>query len=472
MQKRLITLVVLLAMVLGGAVSSIDRTAAQSTAHEITVLAPEAYSAPVNAWAESFAAAHEGVTFVMNFYADENAMIDDVAGADVVFDSNYDTPMLILYECGTISHPYVVLPDLGGRYLTITSCEDEMAEKTQLMRAFLKFAVSPDGQQIAIDLGLLPDVVEVVDQGGVTVTVPQPVYGVVSGYGVATYYVYTTGAKDRVLAGSYVGVRGPAVQDAIRRIDPGFDTRFTAVSVLGQSEISIEELAALEPDLVLASARTQWIDTVLELGIPVLRFEGESPERLKESMTLIGAVLGPDAAYRAALFNRYYDARLAAILAQTADIELAKRVYFSGTDPLRTASRDMYQTAMIDLAGGESVSAELTGFWNDVNLEQVLVWSPDVIFVPTYGGATIEAITDAEEWGVIPAVQNGEVYQLPQFISPWDTPLPDSILGIMWMAETLYPEQIELDCEAETTYFYATFYDYNVSADELQDLCP
>ncbi|MCD4685823.1 MAG: ABC transporter substrate-binding protein, partial [Anaerolineae bacterium] len=143
----------------------------------------------------------------------------------------------------------------------------------------------------------------------------------------------------------------------------------------------------------------------------------------------------------------------------------------SGTKPLRTASRDMYQTAMIALAGGESVSAELVGFWNDVNLEQVLVWNPDVIFVPTYGGANVEAFTEPDEWGIIPAVEAGHVYQLPSFISPWDTPLPDSILGIMWMAEILYPEQIDLDCLAQTEYFYNTFYGYAISADETQRLC-
>jgi len=222
---------------------------------------------------------------------------------------------------------------------------------------------------------------------------------------------------------------------------------------------------------VLASARTQWIDSVTELNIPVLRFEGETPERFKDAMTLIGAVLGPHAAYRAATFNAYYEQTLAEIIAQTAAIEETPRVYFSGTNPLRVASGDMYQTSMIEAAGGESVSAELTGFWNDINLEQVLLWDPDVIFVPTYGGANVEAFTESEEWALVGAVQEGRVYQLPSFISPWDTPLPDSILGIIWMAETLYPDQIDLNCEAQVTTFYTMFYDYAISADEAQGLC-
>ncbi|MCD4685021.1 MAG: ABC transporter substrate-binding protein, partial [Anaerolineae bacterium] len=290
--------------------------------------------------------------------------------------------------------PYVVLPDLGARYLASEDCGDYVAPDTPMKVDFLTFAVSAAGQQIAINLGLLPDSVTVTDQGGVSVTVPQPVRGIVSAYGVATYYVYTVGAGDTLLAASYIGVRGPAAQDAMRRVDPDFDDLFNAVSVMSQKELNIEEMAALGPDLVLASARTQWLDTAGELGIPVLRFEGESPTLLKESMLLIGAVLGPNAVYQAQQFNVYYDAQLAVIATQVAEVDATQRVYFSGTEPLRTASGEMYQTAMIALAGGESVSADLAGFWNDVNLEQVLVWNPDVIFVPTYGGANVEAFTE------------------------------------------------------------------------------
>jgi iron complex transport system substrate-binding protein len=224
--------------------------------------------------------------------------------------------------------------------------------------------------------------------------------------------------------------------------------------------------------LILSSARAQWLDTVSELNIPILRFEGETPERLKDAMTLIGAVLGPDAAYQAAQFNAYYDDVFARIRRQVSAVGgPAPRVYFSGTEPLRTVSGEMYQTAMIEAAGGESVSKDLTGYWNDVNLEQVLVWNPDVIFVPTYGGATVEGITESDEWAILEAVQAGRVCQLPQFISPWDTPVPDSILGIIWMAQTLYPDQLDLGCQAEVTTFYNRFYDYPISAEEASSLC-
>jgi iron complex transport system substrate-binding protein len=411
------------------------------------------------------------IAFALVYVESDNAVDAQAIDADIIITSNYAEEPPVDFECGVISRAYVLLPGMGARYLTSEDCGDFVSPKTLVMREFLRFAVSPDGQQIAIDLGMLPDVIEVTDQAGVTVAIPQPVRNIVSAYGVATYYVYTTGAGDRLAAAAYVGVRGPAAQDAMRRVDPNFDEVFTAVPALSQNEISLEEVAALQPGLILASARTQWLDSAAELGIPVLRFEGETPERLKEAMILIGTALGPDAAYRALQFNAYYDATLARIESQVSAVVATPRVYFSGTEPLRVASGEMYQTAMIAAAGGESVSADLTGFWNDVNLERVALWNPDVIFVPTYGGATVEAITGSGEWAILDAVQNGSVYQLPMFISPWDTPLPDSILGIIWMAETLYPAQIDLNCEGEVTTFYNTFYDYMISEEEVQQLC-
>jgi iron complex transport system substrate-binding protein len=446
---------------------------AQATgqASEFAILAVDSAQPIVEDWAAAYAAQHPEFVYSVATFSTADELSAHLPDADVVFVEETQAELPIEFECGTISRVYMPLPGLAARYLASQDCGDYVAPDTPLKASFLHFVVSADGQQIAIDRGLLPAVVEVVDQGGVTVRVPQPVRRLITAYGVATYYAYVAGATDRIIAASYVGVRGPASQDAMRRVDPGFDQRFTAMSVMGQQETNIEELAALQPDAVFVSARTQWSAAVEELGIPVIRFEGETPERLKEAMTLTGAILGPDAAYRAATFNAYYDEIVANIRQQTAAFSTLPRVYFSGTEPLRVVSGDMYQTAMIELAGGVSVSQALTGYWNDVNLEQVVLWDPDVIFVPTYGGATVEAITDSEEWQIVRAVQEGRVYQLPQFISPWDTPVPDSILGIIWMAHKLHPDQLDLDCAAQVQHLYRQFYEYAMPVEEAQALC-
>ncbi len=466
MLKRIGVWAVLVILLVGGTAPAIHAQSGES----LRVLALESAQAPVEAWAAAFAEAG-GVSVTVEYAPTSDAVLDRAAEANVLILDDVKTEPAIAFECGFVSRAYMLLPDLGARVVASNSCGGAMDPLDEAAGALAAFMTGPDGQQIAIDLGLLPAMVEVVDQTGATVSVPQPVRRIASPYSVATYYVYSVGAGDRLVAAGYLGARDPVGAEAMRRLDPNFDTVMNAVSTLNQQEANIEELAALQPDLLLTSARTDWLNAAGELGLPVIRFEGESPELLKGAMTLLGAALGPDAAHRAALFNAYYDDTLAEILAQTQPIEPRTRVLFTGTDPLRVASGAMYQTTMVEAAGGESVSAELSGFWNDVNLEQVAIWNPDAIFYPPYGGANREAFTESAEWAIIPAVEAGRVYGLPKLAAPWDTPVPDSILGIIWMAETLYPDQVALDCASEAITFYNLFYDYAMSEDEAQELC-
>lgn len=337
---------------------------------------------------------------------------------------------------------------------------------------FVAFAISPDGQQVLIEEGALPAIVTLTDQAGNVVEVPQPVHRVISAHGPTTALVYTVGAQDRLVAASYLGARDPQGVAAMERIDPRFQ-EIKGDDKFSQQDFNVEDAAMLDPDLILAAARTTWLDVTAELDIPVFLFDAETPERLKEAMLLTGQLFGPATAAQAEAWVAYYDSVFERVIEQTRAIpeEDRLRVLFTGTEPLRVASGEMYQTAIIEAAGGISVTAELTGFWNDVNLEQIAIWDPDVIIVPPYGGASVEAITESPDWQILEAVQAGRVYRMPKLVVPWDTPAPDSVLGIIWMAQLLYPDLVDLDCAEQADYFYNTFYHYAIPAEETAALC-
>jgi iron complex transport system substrate-binding protein len=336
---------------------------------------------------------------------------------------------------------------------------------------FVDFAVSPDGQQALIDADFLPASVTVVDQAGNTLEIAQPVRRAITPYSIATYLVYGVGAADRLVAGGYLGARDPIGAARMEAIDP----RFPQLSgyVMTQREINVEQVANLMPDVIFASARSAWLDAIAELGIPVVLFQGESPELLKESMAIAGQVFGPNAAAHAAAWVDYYDGIFSQVVEETSDLAADERprVLLVGEDPLRVISGDMYQTDIIAAAGGQSVSAELTGFWNDVNLEQVALWNPEVIVIVPYGSVTVQTITGSPEWQTISAVQNGQVYKMPSWVAPWDAPVPDSVLGIIWLAQKLFPDSVDLDCGAEAVTFFNTFYGYPIPQDDIAALC-
>jgi iron complex transport system substrate-binding protein len=346
------------------------------------------------------------------------------------------------------------------------------AQEKPDVRDFIDFAISPDGQRVLIDLGVLPSEVTLTDQAGNTLAIEQPVRRLISAYGPSTAIIYSINAGDRLVAASYLGARDPQGAAAMERIDARF-SNLVGDDYFSQSEFNLEHAATLEPDLVIGGARSDWAESVSQLGIQVFLMEAETPDQLKEAMLLIGQLFGPHTYVQAQAWVAYYDWVIDNILDETRHItqEERVRVLFTGTEPLRIASGEMYQTDIIEAAGGISVSADLSGYWNDVNLEQIAIWDPDVIIVPPYGGASVAAITDSSEWQILPVVQAEKVYRMPKLVVPWDTPAPDSVLGIIWMASQLNPGLKSLDCNEETTYFYNTFYNYAISGDEIATIC-
>ena len=183
--------------------------------------------------------------------------------------------------------------------------------------------------------------------------------------------------------------------------------------------------------------------------------------------------MAPTRLAQAETWVAYYNWIEASILEQTDSLSEEDKinVLFTGTNALRVASGEMIQTSLIEIAGGISASAELTGYWNDVNLEQIATWAPELILVPPYGGATTEAITEDPDWQMLDAVQAGQVYQMPKLVAPWDTPTPDTTIALVWMANLLYPELGTPDCSEQVQYFYNTYYDYDISVEEIDSLC-
>jgi iron complex transport system substrate-binding protein len=354
--------------------------------------------------------------------------------------------------------PVYILPDVG----LIAQTEGEAVS------AFLAYAASADAQSYLIDAGLLPNTVTVTDQNGTTHEIPQPVRRVITPHSISTYMVYGVGGADRLVAGAFLGARNEIGAQRFLNIDPRLPE--LSAYMLSQREVNVEEVAQIAPDVIFTSTRSQWLDAVAELGIPVVLFQGETPEALQEAVQIVGDILGPNTAAHADAWVEYYQGVYDTVRTATADLDERPGVLFTGDEAQRVISGDMYQTSMIDAAGGISVTSDLTGYWNDVNLEQVLLWNPDVIFSASYG-VGVDAFTDSAEWRVVEAVEAGEVYQMPAYVAPWDTPIPESVLGIMWMAETLYPDAVDYDCATETAYFYRNFYGVTLPEADIAAAC-
>lgn len=310
------------------------------------------------------------------------------------------------------------------------------------------------------------DVVQVIDQTGDVVLVPQPVERLICVYGPGTYLIYALGAGDLLVEAWYVGVKGISqAWDSMFKIEPRL------ADILAFGDPNVEDMVARGAQLVFAggSQHDAFAKQLGDLGIPVIQYVMETPDALKEAMVTTAQVLGSEAKQRAALF--LYDFLR---ITDTVEHDLGgiaapdrPRVLFVGTDPLKVASGDMYQTWLVDAAGGVSVSADLRGAWNTVNLEQILVWDPDVIVIPPYGPVKPVDLAANPDWQTVRAVRENRIYRMPRVFGPMDTPVPESLLGVLWLANALHPGAISLDIAAEMNAFYATYYDYSLTEAEL-----
>ncbi len=309
--------------------------------------------------------------------------------------------------------------------------------------------------------------ISVTDQAGVTLTLDLPIQTLVSIHGIGTYYVYALGAGNQLAVAYYVGLRSAAdAPPTMLRWEPRLP------EILSFGEPNVEALLLEEPDLILADAgrHRSFAEVMNSLGVPVVLFSAETPESMLEAIELTAEFLGEAAEARAHAFLADHARVTAAVADHLGAIseEERVRVLFLGTTPTRTIGGGMYQNSIIEAAGGVSVSRGLpSSGWSDVNLEQILLWDPQVIVIAPYGPVEPSALMENPDWQSISAVSTGRVVRMPRLIAPIDTPVPESLLGIVWMASNLYPELQTLDLVEELTSFYERYYDLSLTDQEI-----
>ena len=304
--------------------------------------------------------------------------------------------------------------------------------------------------------------ITVTDQIGREVTLEKPAEKIVSCYYLVTSSLLALGENDRI-----VGIENGA--DARELYHLAAPEMLDLPGVGSGKEINIEAIADLEPDLVFLPKKQQDVaETLTDLGIPCLIVNPETFDTYNEMIELLGTVTGE--ANAAADLTSYYDDAVAELRDLTADVETRPSVYLRGSSSyLRAASGGMYQSSMIDIAGGTSVTEEIASdTWTDISPEQLADWNPDVIMNVSYSEFTLDDIRTDAALTDLTAVQNDALYTVPSQIEAWDYPQPSSILGLYWMTHVLHPELITEDQYLEKAQeFYKTYFDLDITADQL-----
>lgn len=296
--------------------------------------------------------------------------------------------------------------------------------------------------------------VTITDHMGREVTLEKEPETIVSGYYISTSLLIALRQEDKV-----IGIEN----DGDKRPVYGFSApEFLKLPGMGTvKEFDLEQCAAMNPDLVILPFKLKGMEESLEqLGIPVVFVKPESQELLAETIEMIGKVTNSEE--KAEELQTFIDKKIKE-LEQSVKNEETPKVYLGGNSSLlSTAGPEMYQHSMIVNAKGENVAEALTDtYWAEVSYEQILTWNPEYIILAADAKYTVEdVLSDVNLQGCM-AVKEGNVYQLPKEIECWDSPVPGSILGNLWLASILHPEAYSVaEYEASVIEFYETFYGF------------
>lgn len=280
---------------------------------------------------------------------------------------------------------------------------------------------------------------------------------------VNTLYLFPEAAER--LAGLVVGRQDPA--DFLGLVDPSFSEK----AVL-EVDAGPEQIAPLQPDaVVLRSFMADGLGRALEeLDIPVIYVDLETPEQYARDLTTLGQLLGN--ATRAAEIQAFYQSRLDRIAEALKDLgdEQRPRILLlqhsnqGGQVAFTVPSASWIQTTEAELAGGIPVWTEAAqgGGWTIVSLEQIAAWDPDKIFVTSYNSDSsdvVEALRKDPQWQALRAMEADQVFGFAGDLYSWDQPDPRWILGTIWLAGKIHPDEFsDLDTMEEVFAFYRQMY--------------
>ena len=228
--------------------------------------------------------------------------------------------------------------------------------------------------------------------------------------------------------------------------------------------LDLEACAALEPDLVILPLRLKDSAEILEeLGIDVLLVNPESQELLTQMIRMVAEACNRES--RAEELLSFLSEQESYLRSALANVDEPK-VYLSGNSNfLSTAGDAMYQADMIRLAGGRNVAAQIADtYWATIDYEQLLAWDPDYIILASSAKYTVEDVLNDPNLADCSAVVNGNVFRIPADAESWDSPVPGSVLGALWLANILHPELLtDSNCTEIMDEYYETFYQFTYS---------
>ena len=315
----------------------------------------------------------------------------------------------------------------------------------------------------APDTDTLETLREFTDSTGRTVSLPEQIKTIAISGPLSQIYILP-------LAGDMlVGVSNAYTEDAAPYL-PSYIWEKTEIGQLygGKGEMDLEALLAADPDVVIdiGEPKKTTADDLAALteqtGIPFLHIDA-TVATAGDAYRTLGKLLNRQekAEELASWCEKTYTMMTAMMERIDADDARKSLLYCLGDKGVNVIAEGSFHAETINMMGKNLAVLEevvSSGAGNEVDLEQILVWNPDVIlFAPD---SCYEEIAGSAQWQSIDAVREGHFYKTPTGPYGWlsSPPAVQRYLGMLWLGNLLYPEYTEYDLQEEVTAYYKLFY--------------
>ncbi|MBR0392413.1 MAG: ABC transporter substrate-binding protein [Oscillospiraceae bacterium] len=275
--------------------------------------------------------------------------------------------------------------------------------------------------------------VTVTDMGGREITLKEPASRVVALTAADCEILYAIGAGETLVGrGEYCDY--PAEVFDVPSVQSGYET-------------NIEQIIALEPQVVLMGTMAQSVEQVEALekaGIAVVVSDAQDIEGVYTAIRMIGKLMG---------YDDNAEALVAGMQDTFAELKEASKgdgsesIYFE-VSPLQwglwTAGTGTFMDEITQMLGLKNAFSDVEG-WGEISEEQVIERAPDYIVTITMyfgeGPTPEEEIMSRAGWEKIPAVANGRILNLQN--NELSRPGPRLADGAKMLCEFIYGAEEE-----------------------------
>ena len=309
------------------------------------------------------------------------------------------------------------------------------------------------------------------DDCGREVEVPEKVTSVIASGSMAQIVIFAIAPE------TLIAINGAWSEDAAQYVDKKYLELPQVGSFFGNHDLNYEEIARLSPQIVLdvgekkPDMESDLEDITAKTGIPAIHIDAYY-DSTDQTFEKLGVLFGKEEEAKA--LSRF--CRDALSQAEKTLNKAGKKktvMYCTQEDGLNVLAKDSYHSQIIDylsdnVAVVDDPSSQGSG--NEVNLEQMMIWDPEVIlFAP---GSYYDYAADDPAWQSLKAIKKNRYYEVPSGPYNWmgSPPSSNRILGVLWMAKLLYPEAADFDLQEKTTEYYDLFYHHDLTEEEYSNL--